>query len=191
MRKRMMTGMIALAFFCSALLLLTACGKKQVAVSPTTDIAAEEAARKSAEEAKLRAEAEAKARAKEEAKDRAEAERAQMLAEFDSGNIYFEFDESTLGPEAQAVLKKKADVLRANPSFSSEITGHCDERGTNEYNLALGERRARSAKKFLMALGISGDRIKTISYGEEKPADTRSNEEAWAKNRRDEFTLIK
>jgi len=186
-----MTGMIVMAFVCSISLLMAACAKKPVQAPPAADITAEEDARKAAEQARLRAEAEARAKAEEEAKMRAETERAQKLADFDSANIYFEFDESTLSQEAQDTLKKKADVLRENPSFSAKITGHCDERGTNEYNLALGERRARSAEKFLMALGISGDRIETISYGEEKPADPGSNEEAWAKNRRDEFALIK
>ncbi|MFP3929181.1 MAG: OmpA family protein, partial [Desulfobacteraceae bacterium] len=71
------------------------------------------------------------------------------------------------------------------------IEGHCDERGTNEYNLALGERRANAAKKYLISLGVSEDRVRTISYGEERPADPRHNEEAWAKNRRDEFKLFK
>ena len=92
---------------------------------------------------------------------------------------------------ARNVLNQIAAILKTNPSYSLDISGHCDERGTIEYNLALGERRARSAKKFLVALGIAGDRISTISYGEEKPVDTRSNEAAWAQNRRDEFLLVK
>jgi peptidoglycan-associated lipoprotein len=110
---------------------------------------------------------------------------------FMAEKIYFDFDKSDLRPEAQAILKKKAEWLRKHPEFFLRIEGHCDERGTNEYNLALGYRRAQAAKNFLVSLGISPDRIRTISYGEERPADPRHNEEAWAKNRRDEFKLLK
>ncbi|MFH0844393.1 MAG: peptidoglycan-associated lipoprotein Pal, partial [Pseudomonadota bacterium] len=111
------------------------------------------------------------------------------IQEFESERIYFEFDKSDLKPEAQANLKKKAEWLRANTKFSILIEGNCDERGTNEYNLALGERRASAAKNFLISMGVSKDRISTISYGEEKPADPGQNEKAWAKNRRDEFKV--
>jgi peptidoglycan-associated lipoprotein len=92
---------------------------------------------------------------------------------------------------ARAILENKAAWLRANGRYKVRIEGHCDERGTNEYNLALGERRANSAFKYLNALGVSADRMSTISYGEERPADPGHNEAAWAKNRRDEFKLYK
>jgi len=104
-------------------------------------------------------------------------------------DIYFEFDKSTLTPAAQDNLMKKADWLRENPDATVTIEGHCDDRGTNEYNLALGDRRAESAKAFLVDLGIDGSRLTTISYGEERPVDPRNNEEAWAKNRRDHFVI--
>ena len=104
-------------------------------------------------------------------------------------DIYFEFDKSTLTPAAQDNLLRKADWLRENPEASVTIEGHCDERGTNEYNLALGDRRAESAKDFLIDLGIDPSRLATISYGEERPVDPRHNEEAWAKNRRDHFVV--
>ena len=110
---------------------------------------------------------------------------------FESEPIYFDFDESDLKPAARAILTKKAAWLRVNLQYSVRIEGYCDERGTSEYNLALGERRADVAKRFLIALGISEKRLSTISFGEEKPADPRHTEEAWAKNRRDEFKLIK
>ena len=86
-------------------------------------------------------------------------------------------------------MKKKAEWLINNSDVAVTIEGHCDERGTNEYNLALGERRAASAKTFLMDLGIAGSRLNTISYGEERPVDPGHNEEAWAKNRRGHFTI--
>ncbi|MEE9496372.1 MAG: peptidoglycan-associated lipoprotein Pal [Desulfobacterales bacterium] len=102
-------------------------------------------------------------------------------------DIYFEFDKSTLTPAAQDSLLRKAEWLRENPAATVTIEGHCDERGTNEYNLALGDRRAESAKAFLIDLGIDPSRLTTISYGEERPVDPRHMEEAWAKNRRDHF----
>jgi len=104
-------------------------------------------------------------------------------------DIYFEFDKSTLTPAAQDNLMRKAEWLRENPDTMVTIGGHCDDRGTNEYNLALGDRRAGSAKAFLVDLGIDASRLTTISYGEERPVDPRNNEEAWAKNRRDHFEV--
>jgi peptidoglycan-associated lipoprotein len=104
-------------------------------------------------------------------------------------NIYFEFDKSALTMAAQENLMRKAEWLRANPNAAVTIEGHCDERGTNEYNLALGERRAESAKRFLMDLGIDSTRMTTISYGEERPVCFEKNEECWAKNRRDAFVV--
>ena len=104
-------------------------------------------------------------------------------------DISFDFDKSTLNPAAQDNLLRKAEWLRENPDATATIEGHCDERGTNEYNLALGDRRAESAKAFLTDLGIDPARLTTISYGEERPVDPRHMEEAWAKNRRDHFVV--
>lgn len=194
MGRKTISVLVALVFVCSSVLFLSACAKKQVQVSEEVPAKAEEMKAQPVEQPKM-TEAEAKAEeAKRQAKLR-ELEKAQKLAEeirmFEAENVYFDFDKADLKPEAQAVLKNKATWLRENPSYSLRIEGHCDERGTNEYNLALGERRAHSAKKFLTALGIVEDRVSTLSYGEERPADPRQNEEAWAKNRRDEFKLIK
>lgn len=104
--------------------------------------------------------------------------------------IHFEFDKYRLLPEAKTILENNAEMLKAHPKVKIIIEGHCDERGTIEYNLALGEKRALSAKNYLIDLGISPDRLSTISYGKERPLDPRSNEEAWAKNRRDEFKIV-
>jgi peptidoglycan-associated lipoprotein len=104
-------------------------------------------------------------------------------------DIYFEFDKSTLTPSAQDNLLRKAAWLRENNDVTVTIEGHCDDRGTNEYNLALGDRRAESAKAFLVDLGIDPMRLTTISYGEERPVCTQQNEECWAKNRRDNFVV--
>lgn len=104
-------------------------------------------------------------------------------------DIYFDYDKSTLSPTAQDNLLRKAEWLRENPAATVTVEGHCDERGTNEYNLALGDRRAESAKAFLADLGIDPARLTTISYGEERPVDPRRMEEAWAKNRRSHFVV--
>jgi len=104
--------------------------------------------------------------------------------------IHFEFDKYRLLPEAKAVLEKNAEILKSHPDVKTVIEGHCDERGTAEYNLALGEKRALSARKYLIDLGISPERLSTISYGKERPLDPGSNEEAWSKNRRDEFKVV-
>ena len=98
--------------------------------------------------------------------------------------VFFAFDRSDISPEAQETLTRQADWLRRYPNVTVTIEGHCDERGTREYNLALGERRAQAAKNVLVALGIPASRISTISYGKERPAVVGSTEEAYAQNRR-------
>ena len=102
----------------------------------------------------------------------------------------FDYDKANLSPAAIEKLDKTAAWMQQNPEANIEIAGNCDERGTNEYNMALGERRANSAKKYLVSMGISSDRISTVSYGEEKPIDPASNEAAWAKNRRNDYSLV-
>jgi peptidoglycan-associated lipoprotein len=111
------------------------------------------------------------------------------IEEFPKEDVYFEFDKSRLLREAQDNLRAKAKWLMAHPDVSAIIEGHCDERGTNEYNMALGDRRAGSAETFLVDLGIGPSRLSTISYGEEKPFDPSHDEEAWAKNRRVHFVI--
>ncbi|HNU72318.1 MAG TPA: peptidoglycan-associated lipoprotein Pal [Thermodesulfobacteriota bacterium] len=103
--------------------------------------------------------------------------------------IYFDFDKSSLDASDTEKLDLTAKWLSQNAGVGLVVEGHCDERGTNEYNMALGERRANSAKAYLVSLGIANDKISTISYGEERPADPGHDEAAWAKNRRDEFKL--
>jgi len=98
--------------------------------------------------------------------------------------VYFDFDKFNLKPEARSVLEKQAAWLTRYPAVTVVIEGHADERGTREYNLALGERRANSAKDYLVALGVSPNRIRTISYGEERPVALGSSEAAWSQNRR-------
>lgn len=105
--------------------------------------------------------------------------------------IYFDFDRFDLTTDAIGALNELAAFLKANADLKVSIEGNCDERGTNEYNLALGERRAKAAYDYLATQGIDAARLSTVSYGEERPADPGHNEEAWAKNRRDEFVLSK
>lgn len=101
--------------------------------------------------------------------------------------IYFDFDRYNLREDAKADLKKNIDVMKAEADLKIIVEGHCDERGTVEYNLALGERRAKSARDYMVSMGIKGDRVSTISYGKERPTAYGHDEDAWTKNRRDEF----
>jgi peptidoglycan-associated lipoprotein len=103
------------------------------------------------------------------------------------GDTFYDFDKSVIRPDAVDQLKANAAWLQANDKRSVTIEGHCDERGTDEYNIALGERRAVTAKGYLVNLGIPANRLKTVSFGEERPFATGHNEEAWAQNRRAHF----
>lgn len=106
------------------------------------------------------------------------------LTENVGDRVFFAYDSSTLSAEAQNTLQRQAAWLKQYPDVSVTVEGHCDERGTREYNLALGERRAAAAKKYLVSMGIPSSRISTISYGKERPAVIGSDESAWSQNRR-------
>ena len=206
MKRKANLIMAAVALLVACVFMVTSCAKKQVKVSegaqpaveqpqaqPSPAVTPQPAAPPKKVETGVtpeyqKAEAERQARLRELA---AKQKLLDEIREFENEKIYFDFDKSDLKPEARAILRKKADWLLKHPEYSVRIEGNCDERGTNEYNLALGQRRADAAKKFLVALGVDEARISTISYGEERPADPRHCEEAWAKNRRDEFKLIK
>ncbi|WP_243310304.1 peptidoglycan-associated lipoprotein Pal [Fundidesulfovibrio agrisoli] len=101
--------------------------------------------------------------------------------------IYFDLDRYDLKPESRQILTRKAEILKQYPEIKLVVEGHCDERGTAEYNLALGERRARAAADYLANLGVTASRLSIVSYGKERPLDPGHNEAAWSKNRRDEF----
>lgn len=116
-----------------------------------------------------------------------------LVADFEKNigdRVFFGLDKSDLSNNAKSQLEKQANWLKSHPSVKATIEGHCDERGTREYNLALGERRAESVRKFLVNHGIETDRLDTISYGKEKPAVIGTNEESWKQNRR-AVTVIK
>lgn len=146
-----------------------------------------EAEAKKAEQARI--DAERLAREKAEAERREMEQKAQAKADFFGLHVHFEFDSFVLTSEAMRMLDTKVAWLRANPTVKVTVEGHCDERGTQEYNLALGDRRARAAKKYLVDSGIAGDRVATISYGEERPLDGAKTEAAWAQNRRAQFVI--
>jgi peptidoglycan-associated lipoprotein len=187
---------LTLALLCSSLLVTDSCTQKEFRMEEERPSSVSPQAGERREPSEIQMSAlEKEKRAEEERRARTrERERTQMIEEeikaFESTPVYFDFDKSTLKAQARDNLTKKAKWLRANPQFSLRIEGHCDEQGSNHYNLALGERRASATAKFLTGLGISEDRISTISYGEERPAVPGHDEAAWAKNRRAEFRLI-
>jgi peptidoglycan-associated lipoprotein len=102
-------------------------------------------------------------------------------------DAYFDFDKADIRPDARAALSQTADFLKGHPSIKATIEGHCDERGSTEYNLALGDRRATAVKQFLVSLGVSADRLSTVSFGKEKPFCNESSESCWQQNRRGHF----
>lgn len=190
MRKKLWINLIMLLII-PGLLFTVSCAKKTVTSDTGVtqpiegeDLKAKEAAEKARQEELARQRALEEERLKEEAASR-EAAKNQFLTE----DIFFDFDSFAILPEAQDVLSTKAEWLQNNPDVSVTIEGHCDERGTIEYNLALGDRRAQSAKDFLVNLGIAKSRLNTISYGEERPIAPGSDEDAWAKNRRAHFVI--
>ena len=158
--------------------------EQKVAPTQTTTQADDEAARRAKEQADREAALKAQA-----AKDAAAKKNAAALADLNIQNIYFDFDKSSIRPDARDILKADADIFSKNAGAKIIVEGHCDERGTAEYNMALGERRAQETKKYLVNLGIDGSRLETISYGKERPADPGHDEKAWAQNRRAQFVL--
>ena len=202
-------GLIVILILCLGLI-LAGCPKKTVIREEPSAKRAEQLAIEKERAAKLEAERKEK-EAKENAKVREEeAKKAAASKEFEKSlvakktpgiegtvfesrllkDIYFDFDKYDIRPENAEVLKENGALLMKHPNMKIQIEGHCDERGTGEYNLALGQRRASSTKKYLISLGFPEGRISTISYGEEKLFDTGHNEEAWSKNRRAHFVVL-
>ncbi len=176
----------------AASLMLAACSKDPppppAPTGPTAEeieqmrqdsIAAAEAARRAAEEA---AEAERRAR---EAAEAAMREARSTLEEM----VFFDYDESSLRGDAESVLRRKAEILRASPAVRMRIEGHADERGSTEYNIALGQARAEAVRQFFISFGLDASRFDMTSYGEERPLAMGSSESSWARNRRGEFVI--
>ncbi|PKN17553.1 MAG: peptidoglycan-associated lipoprotein [Deltaproteobacteria bacterium HGW-Deltaproteobacteria-6] len=193
--KKHVTLIGLLMVFVFSLTLFSGCAEKKAvvkdeAVQEQKAVAAQapstvddEAARKAKEAADLEA-----ARKAEAARIRA-AKNAAALADLNIQNIYFDYDKSVIRPDAREILKANAELFTKNSAATIVVEGYCDERGTAEYNIALGERRAQAAKQYLVNLGIQASRVETISYGEEKPLDPGHDEKAWAQNRRAQFLL--
>jgi peptidoglycan-associated lipoprotein len=195
-----MTRVHSLVLMGFGVALLVACGKNpQPVTTPTTapnadSIAAAERARadSAAADSARRAQEEAERIARQRAADSAAAaagavtEVRNMLAAM----IHFDYDKAALRSDDQSALDQKVSILNANSAVRIRISGHCDERGSDEYNLALGNRRATAAKQYLVSHGIAADRIETVSYGEERPIATGHDEDSWAQNRRDEFEIL-
>jgi len=185
-------------------LLVTGCPKKTVMKEEPSVKKADESGRIETERAAKEAKERELARIKEEeAKKAREREfEKSLVAKKEPGiegevfeskllkEIYFDFDKYDIRPVDVGILKENSALLVKNPQIKIQIEGHCDERGTAEYNLALGERRANSTKTYLISLGVPEGRISTISYGKERPLDPGHNEEAWAKNRRAHFIIL-
>lgn len=187
MKVRWNRTVVIVAVAASALV-LGACGKKEVPPppAPVEDDGAAERARREAEEraAAERARREAEARAAEEA---VRAARARATLE---EMVFFDYDQATIRGDARTALDAKVPLLRESPMVRLRIVGHADERGSTEYNLALGMRRAQSIKDYLAGYGIAADRLDIQSMGEERPLVRASNEEAWSRNRRGEFSIL-
>jgi peptidoglycan-associated lipoprotein len=196
-------GLVVLVLILCVGLLLTGCPKKAVVKEEPSMKKAEEPVAEREKAAKLAAEQESARIREEEAKKAKEKEfEKSLVAKKEPGiagevfesrllkDVHFDFDKYDIRPGDAEILKDNAALLSKYPQVKIQVEGHCDERGTNEYNLALGERRANAAKRYLLSLGISSDRLSSISYGEEKPLDTGHNEEAWSKNRRGHFVIL-
>ncbi len=176
-RKKALYVMVV---FCVGMLALWGCPKKtEVSTVPQTQQEETPVAAATAQP-----EQKAEAAKPEEAKERAAAAPAGLQP------VYFDFNQALIEAQAGEIMKANAEWLKAHPQIKVRIEGNCDERGTNEYNQALGQRRAASAKKYLTDMGISGQRISLISYGKEKLSCAESSESCWQKNRRDDFAVV-
>ena len=174
-----------------SLMLVVGCAKKAVKEEPlvTTGKAEEKAWGKPTEEAE-RAGIEEKSLEASLERRKYPGIEGEFLESSLLEDIHFGFDRYDLMPEAREILSQNAELLLKHPRAKIQLEGHCDERGTIEYNLALGERRANATKQYLISLGVSQDRLETISYGEEMPVDPGHNEEAWSQNRRSHFIIL-
>ncbi len=209
MKRNLIVATLVIFAF-SSVFLLSSCAKKKLVAEEKEVTAAPKEEAKVEEEKPAEVEVAKEAKEPEEKKvEEVRVEKPEVLEEakkeaveekvwedtrglrFEAEAIYFDFDKSFIRAEYRPVLAKKAEFLKDNPDIIVRIEGNCDERGTNEYNLALGERRADSAKRFFISLGISPDRIETISYGEERPLAVGHSEDSWSQNRRDDFVIVK
>ena len=191
MRKKLVGFCVVL--FCGALL-AGGCAKKEIVkgeepIPPTAKPTETAPAKPAPKETMVREEPVQEAAVAKESPAMTSAEAA---AEAALGTVYFDFDSFVLSQTARETLSRNADyLLKKNRSVKVQVQGNCDERGSDEYNLALGEKRAKAALNYLVTLGVPAARLSFISYGKEKPVDTGHDEAAWTKNRRDDFVVVK
>ncbi len=187
----MMDRRVVVSVAVVATVLAGACHKAKPPAAPTP-MAVDTAAARRAREDSLRAAQEADARrraAEEQARSQAAARALEAARSALTAPIHFEYDQSLIRDDDKSVLDQKVAFLRANPDLTLRIEGNSDERGSEEYNLALGMRRADAAKQYIVGFGIAANRLATMSNGEDKPVDPGHDESAWSKNRRDDFVI--
>jgi peptidoglycan-associated lipoprotein len=196
MVKARQTGFwILMAVLLISGLFLFSCGKKEIkseGIGASPPVSDQDEAEKAKKRARIREQETTDQEMRERALKEEEASRLRAAAEkaqFETEDVYFEFDQYVISDSAKQVLNKKAKWLKEYANARVQIEGHCDERGSTEYNLALGQRRADSAMQYLVSLGISANRLSTISFGKEKSLDSDHSESAWSKNRRAHFVL--
>ena len=204
--KKNLTWIVIFVVLVFGLSMFAGCAEKKAVVKEgasqdqqiAADQAAKDAAAKDAADRYAREQAEkdaadrlAREKAEKEKGEKGEAAKVEAAATVEAAvkDIYFDFNKSNIRPDAREILKASADYFLKNSGASIVIEGNCDERGTAEYNMALGQRRAAEAKKYLVNLGVKESKMKTISYGKERPIDPGHDEQAWAKNRRDHFVV--
>jgi peptidoglycan-associated lipoprotein len=185
--KKNLTWMVIFVLFTFGMTIFTGCAEKKSVVKSDTTQVQETAPTPIPQETAQKASPAEAAKIKDSAVEQSSLMGA--TAKSPVSDINFDFDSSAIGPDARKILNVNADFFSKNKVSAVVVEGHCDERGTAEYNMALGQRRAQETKKYLVNLGINESKITTISYGEERPLDTGNNEEAWAKNRRAHFVV--
>ncbi|MEN8244694.1 MAG: peptidoglycan-associated lipoprotein Pal [Thermodesulfobacteriota bacterium] len=181
---------ICLLVILPGLLLVTSCAKKDILTEQMSEETAPAMEEKATEQEQVAAVDSQAAEEVNTVQKEEESQTASMVSqEVMNDDIYFDFDSSVLKNTAKDELVRKTEWLRENPDASLIIEGHCDERGTSAYNIALGDRRAQSAMAFFVDMGIDANQLSTISYGEERPVNIAQTEEAWSKNRRAHFEI--
>ncbi|MBN1664979.1 MAG: OmpA family protein [Deltaproteobacteria bacterium] len=194
MKKNAIMVLMVVFVFCFSCLFVSGCAKKSTikdaeAIAPEKSVSAAETT--SAQPDAQRVAKPAEQAPEREVEKKIAAPAREVIAAGPSFElIHFDYDKYDLKPESRVILNKIFDFLKNNPKYILRVEGHCDERGTAEYNMALGQRRAEEAMKYLVKLGIDEARLTTLSYGKEIPLDPESTEAAWAKNRRAEFVPI-
>lgn len=199
MRRSVTVIGIVMLIFCVSFVFMTGCAKKAISKDEGLMSEQKSAAAQAAADVKPAPDAKVpvapppgdmkELALRQDAAAAAEATAREKAAKGEFEDIRFAYDKANIEPEARETLKKLADWMLKNKNYTLVIEGGCDERGTVEYNLALGQRRADAAMKYLVDLGVDRAKIATVSYGKERPLDPGHNEDAWAKNRRDAFTV--